>query len=79
MIDPQPVAPPGSEALLTILGWAMWIVIVICVAGAIAAVGRLAWAGWTGEPLANPVKGVLIPVVAAAMLGAIAGIVLAVI
>lgn len=78
-IDPKPTVPPGADMLVSALGYGMWFVIFVCIAAAVFAVGRLAWSGVTGEPLANPVKGVVVPIVAAALAGAIAGIVLAVI
>lgn len=34
--------PPGAEKLVTILGWATWIVILLCVAGVIVVAARMA-------------------------------------
>lgn len=34
--DPQPVAPPGFEAVATILGWAKWVALIIAILALIA-------------------------------------------
>lgn len=35
--DPDPVQPPGTEGLTTLLGWVKWIGLAVCVLGLIAA------------------------------------------
>lgn len=42
-------APPGSEAFLTVIKWAVWIVLGICVLGVIFAGARMAFGGRHGE------------------------------
>ncbi|WP_219826026.1 hypothetical protein [Nonomuraea typhae] len=41
--------PPGSEKLLTALGWAAWIVTGACVAGVLGVAGRMAIVHHRGE------------------------------
>jgi hypothetical protein len=48
--DPgQGTAPPGSAGLLTILGWAAWVVFALCVAGVFIVAGKLVLAHRRGE------------------------------
>ena len=42
-------APPGADAFLTIIKWAAFIVLGICVLGVIFAGGRMAFGGRHGE------------------------------
>ncbi|GGP13080.1 hypothetical protein LDL08_32690 [Nonomuraea glycinis] len=41
--------PPGSEKLLTALGWAAWIVTGVCVAGVMGVAARMALVHHRGE------------------------------
>ena len=40
--NPTPTAPPGSQGLLTILGWVSWIVFGLAVAGVLLVAGKMA-------------------------------------
>ncbi|MFF7995069.1 hypothetical protein ACFZDG_35530 [Kitasatospora xanthocidica] len=42
-IDPGTgTAPPGSDKLITILGWVAWVVFALCVAGILLTAGKMA-------------------------------------
>lgn len=47
--DPTPGPPPGSDKFLTILNWAAWIALGVCVAGVIAIGAMMAVAHRRGE------------------------------
>jgi hypothetical protein len=47
--DPDPVQPPGTEGLTTLLGWVKWIGLAVCVLGLIAAGTMMAIQSRRGE------------------------------
>lgn len=47
--DPAPVQPPGTEGLLSIMGWAKWVALAICVVGLIVAGAMMAIQSRRGE------------------------------
>lgn len=47
--DPVPVQPPGTEGLTTIMGWAKWVALAICVLGLMAAGALMAIQSRRGE------------------------------
>lgn len=47
--DPAPVQPPGTEAITTILGWAKWIGLAVCILGLIGAGAVMAVQSRRGE------------------------------
>lgn len=47
--DSTPSQPPGFEGISTILGWAGWIVLALCVLGVIITAGTMAVANRRGE------------------------------
>lgn len=46
---PASVQPPGTAGLLTVLGWAAWIVTLACIGGIFAVAGKMAFAHRRGE------------------------------
>jgi hypothetical protein len=62
----QGTAPPGSQGLLTILGWAAWCVFGVIVAGLLIVAGRMALAHRRGE--GAEVSGGIVLVLAAAVI-----------
>jgi hypothetical protein len=69
LINPTPVAPPGSEPILTIVNWVSWGAIVVAVIGFIVAAGGLALAHHTGREMDN-FKGLAFALIAAILVGA---------
>ncbi|MFT8395948.1 hypothetical protein [Propionibacterium sp.] len=73
--NPDPVQPPGTGGVVTLLGWLKWGGLVMCIAGLIAAGGMMAikyhrgeggeQAGWIGKALI----GVIVIGAAASMVG----------
>lgn len=77
--NPDPVQPPGTEAINDVLGWAKWIALAVCILGLFAAgammsissrrgeggehVGRIGWA----------LGGVIVISAAVALVGFLAG------
>lgn len=47
--NPDPVQPPGTEGLTTIMGWAKWVALAICVLGLMAAGALMAIQSRRGE------------------------------
>ena len=47
--DPAPVQPPGTDGLSTILGWAKWVALAVCVLGLITAGALMAIQSRRGE------------------------------
>lgn len=47
--DPDPVQPPGTEGLTTLLSWVKWIGLAVCVLGLIAAGTMMAIQSRRGE------------------------------
>ncbi|MEJ5913774.1 hypothetical protein [Pseudokineococcus sp. 1T1Z-3] len=44
-----PAAPPGMEGLTTVISWAGWIVLVLCVIGVLITAGLMAVSNRRGE------------------------------
>ncbi len=47
--DPNPVQPPGTEGFTSIMGWAKWVALAVCVLGLIAAGALMAIQSRRGE------------------------------
>ena len=47
--DPAPVQPPGTEGLISIMGWVKWVALAICVIGLIVAGAMMAVQSRRGE------------------------------
>jgi peptidoglycan/LPS O-acetylase OafA/YrhL len=47
--DPDPVQPPGTEGLTTVMGWAKWVALAVCVLGLFAAGALMAIQSRRGE------------------------------
>jgi hypothetical protein len=76
--DPgQGAEPPGAAGLLTILGWAAWVVFALCVAGVLIVAGKMVIAHRRGEGaeasggLALVLAGTILAGSAAALVGAV--------
>jgi hypothetical protein len=46
---PSSVQPPGTQGLLTVLGWGAWIVTLVCIAGIFAVAAKMAFSHRRGE------------------------------
>ncbi|MEK8229338.1 hypothetical protein NKG05_30685 [Oerskovia sp. M15] len=47
--NPSPIQPPGTEAVSTILGWAKWVGLMVCILGLVAAGTLMAVQSRRGE------------------------------
>ena len=47
--DPAPIQPPGTAGLTSIMGWAKWIALAVCILGLIAAGAMMAINSRRGE------------------------------
>lgn len=47
--DPAPVQPPGTEGFLSIMGWAKWVALALCIMGLVAAGAMMSWQSRRGE------------------------------
>jgi hypothetical protein len=47
--DPAPVQPPGTDGLLSIMGWAKWVALALCIMGLVAAGAMMSWQSRRGE------------------------------
>ncbi|RJF44983.1 hypothetical protein D4740_01830 [Actinomyces sp. 2119] len=47
--DPDPVQPPGTSGFTTIMGWARWVALAVCVLGLFAAGALMAIQSRRGE------------------------------
>lgn len=47
--DPDAVQPPGTEGFTTIMGWAKWVALAVCILGLIAAGALMAIQSRRGE------------------------------
>lgn len=47
--DPAPVQPPGTEGFLSIMGWAQWVALALCIMGLVAAGAMMSWKSRRGE------------------------------
>lgn len=76
--NPSPSTPPGMGGLTTILNWLAWAAIIIAVAAALISAGVLAFAALSGREMQG-FKGFAIALVAAVLVGAVGGLIQAVI
>lgn len=47
--NPDPQAPPGTEGFVSIMGWARWVALAICILGLVAAGAMMAIQSRRGE------------------------------
>lgn len=47
--DPVPVQPPGTDGFTSIMGWAKWVALAVCILGLIAAGAMMAINSRRGE------------------------------
>lgn len=47
--DPAPIQPPGTEGLVSIMGWVKWVALAICVIGLVVAGAMMAIQSRRGE------------------------------
>lgn len=47
--DPDPVQPPGTTGITSILGWLKWVALIVCIAGIIIAGALMAVQSRRGE------------------------------
>lgn len=76
--DPSPATPPGMGGLMTIVNWLAWFAILGAIAAAVVSTAVLAFAGITGREMQG-FKGFAIALLAAVMVGAVGGLIQAVI
>lgn len=48
-IDVTPEAPPGSEKVLTVLGWVAWVIAAVCIIAVMIVGARMAFTNRRGE------------------------------
>ncbi|GAA1377122.1 hypothetical protein ACFPK5_00260 [Streptomyces beijiangensis] len=75
---PTSTAPPGSEKFLKVLGWVLWGVTIICVAGVLAVAGKMAMS-WSRGDGAEAGKGLTMVMGACVLAGSASAIVAALI
>lgn len=77
--DPQPVQPPGTEGFTTVLGWAKWLALAVCILGLFGAGALMAIQSRRGEggehvgKIGMALGGVIIISAAASLVGFLAG------
>lgn len=77
--DPDPIQPPGTEGLNTVMSWGKWVALAVCIlglfiAGAMMAIGRSRGEG--GEHVGKigmVLGGVIVISAAAALVGFLSG------
>lgn len=47
--DPEPVRPPGTDGFITLMGWAKWVALAVCILGLFAAGAMMAVQSRRGE------------------------------
>lgn len=76
--SPSPVQPPGTEGLTTILGWAKWVALAVCILGLFMAGALMAIQSRRGEggehagKIGMALGGVIIISAAASLVGFLA-------
>lgn len=73
-IEVQPVQPPGTQGIVTILNWVSWSVFAVCLAGFLIAAGTMAIRHHRGggtEEMGGLAKAAVATVLAAAASGII--------
>ena len=77
--DPDPLQPPGTEGLTSILGWARWVALAVCILGLFAAGALMAVSSRRGEggehvgKIGMALAGVIVISAAVALVGFLAG------
>ncbi|MDJ0322119.1 hypothetical protein [Pseudarthrobacter sp. PS3-L1] len=78
---PNPTAPPGSEGLITILGWISWIIFGLAVAAILVVSGKMMFdngrgggGGQAATGLIWVLGGCIIAAVASGLVGTIVGV-----
>jgi peptidoglycan/LPS O-acetylase OafA/YrhL len=77
--DPDPIQPPGTEGLNSIMGWGKWVALAICVLGLFAAGALMAVQSRRGEggdhvgKIGMSLGGVIVISAAAALVGFLSG------
>ena len=66
--DPDPVQPPGTSNVTTVLGWAKWVCFFLCSVGVIGVAARLAISNRRGE-IEDHAKGLAAVLFAAILCG----------
>ena len=73
--NPDPIQPPGTEGFTTVMGWAKWIALAMCVLGLFAAGALMALHSRRGEggehvgKIAMALGGVVVISAAASLVG----------
>ena len=73
--DPDPIQPPGTEGFNSIMGWAKWVALAVCILGLFAAGALMAIQSRRGEggehvgKIGMALGGVIIISAAAALVG----------
>jgi hypothetical protein len=76
--NPAPIQPPGTEGFVTIMGWAKWVCLSVCVLGLFAAGALMAVQSRRGEggehagKIAMSLGGVVVISAAGALVGFLA-------
>ena len=77
--NPSPIQPPGMGGFMTIMGWAKWVALAICVLGLIAAGAMMSFNSRRGEGgehvgrIGMALAGVIVISAAGALVGFVAG------
>ncbi|WP_367645927.1 hypothetical protein [Paenarthrobacter ureafaciens] len=77
--NPDPIQPPGTEGLNSIMGWGKWVALAICVLGLFAAGALMAVQSRRGEggehvgKIGMSLGGVIVISAAAALVGFLSG------
>lgn len=77
--DPDPIQPPGTEGFTTILAWAKWVALAVCILGLFAAGALMAVQSRRGEggehvgKIGMALAGVIVISAAVALVGFLAG------
>ncbi|GAA4193475.1 hypothetical protein GCM10022219_15300 [Microbacterium oryzae] len=76
--NPDPVQPPGTEGFNTVMGWAKWVALAVCILGLFAAGALMAINSRRGEggehvgKIGMALAGVIVISAAAALIGFLA-------
>lgn len=77
--NPEPVQPPGTSGFVTIMGWAKWVALAVCILGLIAAGALMAIQSRRGEggehvgKIGMALGGVIVISAAASLVGFLVG------
>ncbi len=78
-LDPSPEQPPGMGGLSTIVNYVAWGVVLVCLLGALGAIGMIGASVYNGRGSSEGFKGLLLALVGCVMVGAVGGIIGAVV